>query len=198
MWSSTPAQRAALRRHRRWRPAGRGSEWQELAAGVAVLLALGWLARSGVQLVHLGPHHHQQHANATVAVAPRGPLATRPQWARAFLAAIPEPVTTCNLSAVIEWETREGGGFGNQAQNNPLNVNPGPGTPWPGYPATGAWAFPAARTGLAYTVQTIRNGNYPGILAALAAGNSAQAVCDAIMASPWASSHYGGTLYARC
>jgi hypothetical protein len=136
---------------------------------------------------------------ATLAVFPGGTsLGTHAGWARALLAADRLPRTSCNLSAVLEWERAEGGGFGNQASYNPLNVNPGPGAGWPGYNATGAWAFPDAATGLRYTVATLNNGNYGGILAALRRGNSAQAVCDEIEHSPWAASHYGGTLTATC
>ena len=125
-------------------------------------------------------------------------LGTHAGWARGLLAADRLPQTSCNVSAVLEWEAREGGGFGNQAHYNPLNVNPGPGAGWPGYSATGAWAFPDAATGLRYTVRTLNNGYYGGILAALRRGNSAQGVCNAIMASPWAASRYGGTLTASC
>lgn len=137
-------------------------------------------------------------AAAGVTVPGSSDLGTRAGWARALLAADRLPQTSCNLNAVAEWEAREGGGFGNQAHYNPLNVNPGPGAGWPGYSAIGAWAFPDAATGLRYTVSTLRNGYYGGILAALRAGNSAQRVCDAIMASPWAASRYGGTLTASC
>lgn len=118
-------------------------------------------------------------------------LSTRSGWARAFLAAIGEPVTRCNRKTVVQWELREGGGFGNQAANNPLNVNPGAGAGWPGYNATGAWAFPDPQTGLDYTVRTIRNGNYRAVLDALSRGNDPQGVVGAIVASPWAGSHYG-------
>jgi hypothetical protein len=125
-------------------------------------------------------------------------LLTRPGWAAAFLAADSLPLTSCDLAAVNEWEVREGGGFGNQASYDPLNVNPPPGTDWPGRPVIGAWAFPDPATGLRYTVKTLRNGDYGNIIDALRAGDSAQAVCDAIMDSPWASNHYDGTLSATC
>ena len=151
----------------------------------------------------LGAHHGVQHAlHATLASIPTGSIpaagsyGTRQAWAATFLAADGMPRTACNDNAVLAWVVAEGGGFGNQAENNPLNLNPGAGAGWPGYNAIGAWAFPDAGTGLRYTISTVRN--YPGIQAALRAGNNAQAVCDAIMASPWAASHYGGTLTATC
>jgi CubicO group peptidase (beta-lactamase class C family) len=167
--------------------------------GVAVVAAVMLAAAAH------GSHHHGHGVLAslmssasTVLDGGSHNLGTRRGWARAFLAAIPEPVTHCNVHAVVAWEHAEGGGFGNQAENNPLNVNPGPGAGWPGYSATGAWAFPDPQTGLDYTVQTVRLGYYDGIRAALAAGNDPQGVCDAIMASPWAGSHYNGALTAAC
>jgi hypothetical protein len=166
-------------------------------AAAAVAAGIG----AGLILTHLPPGARataSRPATAAVIVPGSGGLGTRAGWARALLAADRLPQTSCNLSAVTEWEIREGGGFGNQAAYNPLNVNPGPGAGWPGYSATGAWAFPDAATGLRYTVATLNNGYYGGILAALRAGGSAQAVCDAIMASPWAASRYGGTLTATC
>ena len=157
------------------------------------------IAAAGTGHAARGGHHRAaQPAAAGVIVPGSADLGTRSGWARALLAADSLPVTSCNLNAVLEWEAREGGGFGNQAAYNPLNVNPGPGAGWPGYNATGAWAFPDAASGLRYTVATLNNGYYGGILSALRAGNSAQAVCDAIMASPWAASRYGGTLTASC
>jgi hypothetical protein len=136
-----------------------------------------------------------QHA-ATAVIG--GSASTPAGWARALLAADGLPQTACNFNAVTAWERAEGGGFGNQASFNPLNVNPPATAGWPGHHAIGAWAFPDVATGLRYTVRTLNNGLYGGILAALSAGNSAQRVCDAIMASPWAASHYHGTLTATC
>ena len=147
----------------------------------------------------IGGHHgaiqHAVHASLT-SIATSGNLTTPQTWTAGFLAADGMPETACNSSGVLAWVHAEGGGFGNQAANNPLNVNPGAGAGWPGYNATGAWAFPDAATGLRYTISTVQN--YPGIQAALRAGDSAQSVCDAIMASPWAASHYDGTLSASC
>jgi hypothetical protein len=172
-------------------------------AYVASATAVGaWVALAG------HPHHYH-HSGApvldslssrpsTTSPLPAGIGTSRLAWAKAFLREIPEPVTGCNKAAVVTWETAEGGGFGNQAANNPLNVNPPVGTPWPGEHAIGAWAFPRPSDGLHYTVLTILNGNYPGILAALHQGNDAQAVANAIENSPWAQSHYHYSLTAAC
>lgn len=168
------------------------SREQVIGAAVAVVL----IAAGGKTAAAHG--HAIPAVTARIVIPDGGSLATPAGWASALLAADSLPQTSCNLSAVTEWEAREGGGFGNQAAFNPLNVNPGPGAGWPGYSAIGAWAFPDAATGLRYTVQTLNNGDYGGILAALRAGNSAQAVCDAIENSPWAGSHYDYDLTASC
>jgi hypothetical protein len=182
-----------LPRKYRYRRRGRLTDRQALAiAGVVVVAAV---AGGGHKAIGSAVHD----AGAALAPVPDGSnLGTPAGWAVALLVAEGDPRTSCNFNAVTEWEAREGGGFGNQAAYNPLNVNPGPGADWPGSPATGAWAFPDAATGLRYTVATLDNGDYGAILSALRAGDSAQAVCDAIMASPWAASHYDGTLTATC
>lgn len=145
-----------------------------------------------------GTKHHGHGILASLASISSSNLSSRGSWARALLRADGLPRTSCNVNAVTQWELAEGGGFGNQAANNPLNVNPGPGAGWPGYNATGAWAFPDAATGLRYTVATLNNGNYGGIISALQAGGNAQAVMNAIQDSPWAASHYGYGLTANC
>lgn len=191
----------AYRRHRppaRYRYRGyRKGRNDKAAIAICAALVLA-AAGAGAHGTAVAGGHASAAAGIPAPVPGGSDLGTRSGWARALLAADSLPVTSCNLSAVTMWEIREGGGFGNQAHFNPLNVNPGPGAGWPGYSAIGAWAFPDAATGLRYTVSTLNNGYYGGILAALRAGNSAQAVCDAIMASPWAASRYGGTLTASC
>lgn len=144
-------------------------------------------------------HHHGPGLDAMTLSALRAPGSiaySRTAWAKALLRDIPEPRTHANVCAIVSWEVREGGGFGNQAENNPLNLNPGAGAGWPGYPATGAWAFPSASIGLAYTVMVIRG--YPGILAVLHAGDSTGAILSAVVNSPWASDHYGGYIAPVC
>lgn len=182
---------------RRYRYRGYRKASSRDKAAIAVVVAVLAAGMAGGKAA-AAPHHHGHAAAGLPFIGGGTSLDTHAGWARGLLAADRLPQTGCNVSAVLEWEAREGGGFGNQAHYNPLNVNPGPGAGWPGYSATGAWAFPDAATGLRYTVATLNNGYYGGILAALRAGNSAQAVCNAIMASPWAASRYGGTLTASC
>lgn len=169
-------------------------------AVAAVMLIAGVKGNAGHDVAHAATAagHAAHAATQAVGAAVSGNLNTRRGWAKKFLAAIPEPVTRRNVCFVMEWELREGGGFGNQAENNPLNVNPGAGAGWPGYNATGAWAFPDPRTGLNYTVQTIRNGNYGAILGALGQGDDPQGAANALMNSPWAGSHYGWDWTTGC
>jgi hypothetical protein len=185
---------------RKYRYRGRRSGDIPVPAAVIVLVVVLAAGAAGVhhQAGHPGSRAPAEASAGLPAIPGGSSLDTRAGWARGLLAADRLPQTSCNLSAILEWEAREGGGFGNQAAYNPLNVNPGPGAGWPGYSAIGAWAFPDAQTGLRYTVKTLNNGYYGGILTALRRGNSAQAVCNAIMASPWAASRYGGTLTANC
>jgi hypothetical protein len=185
-----------LPRRYRYRPRGRNGNTGPAVAAV-VIAAL--VAASGAKAAgHSGHHAALTDAPAAVSLPGSTSLRTPAGWDHAFLAALGDPQTSCDVNAVAEWMRREGGGFGNQAAFNALNVNPPANVGWPGHPAIGAWAFPDAATGLRYTVATLNNGDYGGILAALKAGNSAQAVCDAIMASPWAASRYDGTLTASC
>jgi hypothetical protein len=190
-----PAYTYRLPRKYRCRPRGKNS----YAGPVVGAVIFAALASAGTKAaVHHGHAGHTRAAVTAVIIPAGSNLGTPAGVASALLAADSLPRTSCNLNAVTAWERAEGGGFGNQASYDPLNVNPGPGAGWPGHPAIGAWAFPDAATGLRYTVSTLNNGYYGGILSALRAGNSAQAVCNAIMASPWAANRYGGTLTATC
>jgi hypothetical protein len=110
-------------------------------------------------------------------------------FAVALLNAIGAPVTSQNLEAIVSWETAEGGGFGNRAQFNPLNTT----LQLPGshaITAIGVQAYTSWSQGLSATVSTLRGGAYRGIIAALKAGNSAQAVERAVAASPWGTGSF--------
>jgi hypothetical protein len=174
-----------------------------VVAGVAAISATGAAGHAVKGVTQAaGGVGGARHAttDAQIRVPSGSDLSTPAGFARALLAADSLPLTACNLNAITAWEHAEGGGFGNQASFNPLNVNPPATAPWPGHHAIGAWAFPDAPTGLKYTVQTLNNGYYGGILAALRAGNDAGAVVREVKGSPWAKSHYAGnrTFTASC
>ena len=160
-------------RYRTWYRPSHGTVPRPVAIGAAVLVAAGMA--SGVGHV---THHHHHHASAVIA-APGGPGMRA--WAQAFLADASLPGTACDRAAVLAWIGAEGS---NPAWHNPLDsTQPEPGSY--AINSVGVQAYTSRQQGLAATVTTIRNGYYPDVLAALDAGQDAQAVADAVSASPW-------------
>jgi murein DD-endopeptidase MepM/ murein hydrolase activator NlpD len=114
-----------------------------------------------------------------------GPI-TRASWAESLLQAGSWPVTKTNIQALVGWAVEEGGAgpqFGvanNTANYNPLNTTQSE----PG--ATGNFkSYVSWQQGVEATITTLNNGNYPGIVAALKKGTSAEEVAQAIVRSPW-------------
>ncbi len=126
-------------------------------------------------------------AQAAGSSLPLGPTAGdySPQtWAQAFLRNARLPVTASNVRAIVSWEAAEGGHWVNGAHFNPLNTTmPEPGAT--SMNSVGVKAYTSWAQGFTATVATLYNGNYPGIIAALRAGTDAQAVANAVGASPW-------------
>jgi len=166
--------------------------WRRLSPaqrlGVTALSAAAVIA-----VVHGTAANRQRPPAITAASAPAPAGSWTPQsWAQAFLQAIPEPVSSCNLSAVEAWEQAEGGAWSDAAADNPLNTTqPEPGS-WP-VNADGVQAYPSWPQGLAANVTAITNGLYGGILAALRAGDSAQNVADQVAASDWGTSAFSAS-----
>lgn len=119
-------------------------------------------------------------------------------WARALLHDGRWPASSCNVAAVTAWEAGEGDWtHGHAGWHNPLNDKlPEPGSV--NATADGVQKYTSWGSGLTATLATLGGPDYGQIRSALAAGNSAQAVADAIVASPWAASNYNGTLTAEC
>lgn len=92
---------------------------------------------------------------------------------------------------IYDWELAEGGG----GANNPLNQGPVPGHPELTTTGSqyggGAADFASVQAGLQGTLDYLNMPAYSGIKAALEAGDPAGAR-SALIASPWAASHYGG------
>jgi hypothetical protein len=147
---------------------------------------------AGALLAVLG-YHGAGTAGASGPV-PSGSSYTPASWASALLSAGGWPQTACNLGAIQAWEAAEGGNWENDAAANPLDTTmPEPGsTPIPGNPA-GVQAYTSWAQGFGATLATLDGGDYGPIRSALAAGDSAQAVADAVAASPWGTGPFTAT-----
>jgi murein DD-endopeptidase MepM/ murein hydrolase activator NlpD len=106
-------------------------------------------------------------------------------FSRALLAILGDPNTGPNVQAIDAWQAAEGG----FVHLNPLNTTqPAAGaTIWN---SIGVRTYPDWPTAIRATAQTLKNGQYRGILAALKAGNSAAAVAHAVGASPWGTGDF--------
>jgi peptidoglycan hydrolase CwlO-like protein len=114
---------------------------------------------------------------------------TQVTWAQAFLKSLGMPITADNVAAVVAWEMAEGGHWYNTAYFNPLNTTQS----MPGatvFNSVGVKAYTSWVQGLKASVITLRNGYYGGILDALSRGNDAQAVANAVAASPWGTGSF--------
>lgn len=89
-------------------------------------------------------------------------------------------MTPQNLVFLNAWARAEGG----SASNNPFNTTQGaPGAT--SYNSVGVRNYVTPSQGIGATVQTLNNGRYGNILAALRAGNNARAAASALASSPW-------------
>lgn len=116
---------------------------------------------------------------------------TAKQWAESLLTGIGAPVTPDNVQVVYDWEVSEGGG----GKYNPLNQGPVPGHPeltTTGQQYGGGAAdYASWQAGLTGAVDYLNMQSYVAVKQALKAGDATGARA-AIIASPWAGSHYGG------
>lgn len=103
-----------------------------------------------------------------------------PNWQAQILRGIGAPVTPQNLIFLNDWTRAEGGG----ASNNPFNTTqqaPGASS----YNPVGVRNYSSPQQGISATIQTLTNGRYGNILAALKAGTDARAAASALANSPW-------------
>jgi len=106
--------------------------------------------------------------------------AERTQFAHDVLAGLNLPATSENVRALVAWQQAEG----TKAQFNPFATTQS----WDGasnFNSVGVKNYESYADGVAATVKTMKNGFYEGVLDALRAGNSAEAVGRAVAASPW-------------
>lgn len=114
---------------------------------------------------------------------------TPQSWASTLLRRCGFPATADNIKAIVAWEMAEGGNWANTALYNPLNTTMSePGAT--SIDSVGVKAYTSWDEGFDATTATLFNGSYSGIISALKAGNNAQAVADAVGASPWGTSPF--------
>lgn len=162
------------------------------------LAGVGWLGTKAFQSMFATSKSQQTSGNT-------GQM-NNEQWATALLQKMGAPVTSENLSAIMTWMQREGGGgtttgigaAGKKtAMYNPLNTTLGaPGAT--AFNKVGVRNYSSWDQGLQATLDTLqgtRGAGYESIMAALKQGNSSTAVLQAIQQSSWAGkSHYGYNL----
>lgn len=105
------------------------------------------------------------------------------QWAKALLDELGLPRSKGAVYSLKQWARAEGGHWNNTAHYNPLNTT----QEAPGATAmnsVGVKAYGSWDQGLKATVQTLKNGNYDGILKALHRGDYS-AFSQALVSSPW-------------
>jgi hypothetical protein len=65
-----------------------------------------------------------------------------------------------------------------------------------GHSLSGTWSYPDWKTGIAATVDTIKQQNMGAILTSLTNNDNLSAFTNALEGSPWAGGHYGGQSFA--
>ena len=159
---------------------GRRRAWPQLVACVVAGSALTGMVKHGGLHVDLA------------SIGGAGQY-TPDSWAHALLRADGLPRTGCNIAAITAWERAEGGHWHNTARYNPLDTEqqePGSRS----MNSVGVQAYTSWKQGLRATVTTLNNGNYGAVLSALQSGSNAQAVANAVGASPWGT----GGFQANC
>jgi len=111
---------------------------------------------------------------------------TNADWAATVLADAGLPVTQNNVGNLMRWMTAEEPTSNWFDRNNPLNASLGTSA------SDGTGSYTDLNTGASYTAQMLKQSNMAGIYEALASNASPNDFSSAVVASPWASGHYGG------
>ncbi len=115
---------------------------------------------------------------------------SRAVWAKTFLSQLGAPMTPGNLQFVYDWQISEGG-----SGNNPLNTGKSKASSTGNSSAGGAAGYSTVQSGIDGAIEYVGSmSNYRNLKAKLMDGSSYQADVAALIASPWAASHYGGRL----
>lgn len=134
------------------------------------------LGAAGVPTFHSSPSgipsagNGGVQSNAAVSVGAVGSINNTSDFAKALLGSLGDPTTPANIASLVAWENREGGNWHNTAKYNPLNTTQAE----PGYSKTGRQgnigSYTSWAQGVLATAQTLTNGRYNDIDAALKQG----------------------------
>ena len=124
--------------------------------------------------------HTAQGAAAPADQSQQGQTQDSGNFANDVLTGIGAPVTPENVRAIEAWMRAEGGA----SHNNPLNTTQGAAGA-SDFNSVGVKTYTSYEQGVQATIQTLLNGYYGNIIAALKQGNNAMAVANAIADSPW-------------
>jgi hypothetical protein len=114
-------------------------------------------------------------------------MTTPRDFAIALLSGLGLPLTQNNLQALIAFQAQEGGFMHNTANYNPLNST----LPYKGSTVAKGFSTPAIQaytdwpSGLQATINTLKNGLYNNILAALQASSAPDTTLQAVKNSPF-------------
>jgi len=111
---------------------------------------------------------------------------TNADWAALVLQDAKLPVTKNNVTVLLQWMDSENSPQSWWLRNNPLNNGLGSGG------GGGFGSYANLRIAASYVAQQLDRSLFGGIHAALAADSAPSVTEQAIVASPWASSHYAG------
>ncbi|WP_344751534.1 hypothetical protein [Gryllotalpicola koreensis] len=111
---------------------------------------------------------------------------TNADWAALVLQDAGLPITQNNVTVILQWMDSENSPKSWYLRNNPLNNGLGSGG------GGGFGSYANLRIAASYVAQQLDRSLFAGIHDALAADSAPAVTEQAIIASPWASSHYGG------
>src|SRR5215467_3344251 len=97
-------------------------------------------------------------------------------WQAQILRGVGAPATPTNFDALAAWQRAEGG----TALNNPFNTTLLTPQATGAINSVGVRNYATPEAGIQATIDTLNNGRYAPIIAALRAGNNAQAVASAV------------------
>jgi len=163
------------------------SSIQEVQARISQIQSIV-SGRAGANQIPLGANGTSSFASALdkaqTATATSAPASgtddSHTQWATDVLTALGMPVTQQNMTAMTAWAKAEG----TAAAFNPIATTQSAAGAT-NFNSVGVKNYTTYGDGVAATVKTLTNGRYGNILAALSAGNDAEAVARAVADSPW-------------